>query len=523
MKRRDLLTGAAAALAAPAIARAQSTTTLKFVPYADLALLDPLVSAFVTRNHVMMVFDTLYGLDASGTPQPQMVQGHTVEQDGKLWRLTLRPGQLFHDGTPVLARDVVASLQRWATTDAFGQALLAATDELSAPSDSVVQFRLSRPFPLLPAALAKPTNLMAAIMPERLARTPATTRLVEMVGSGPFRYVASERVAGARNVYRKFEKYVPRPDGAPSFTAGPRIAYFDQVEWLTTPDPATQAAALQSGEVDWVEQPVMDLVPQLAKDPHIKLLVVENSGLIGVLRFNHLFPPFDNPAIRQAVLKAVKQKEFMQAVVGDNAKFDASVGVFSPGMPMATDVGMEVLSGQHDLAQLKRDIAAAGYRGERVVYLTATDVARTNAICEVGADMLRGLGMNVDEVSTDWGTVVQRSTKMAPLDQGGWSIFGSFWGGWDFATPAGHLALRGNGTKAWNGWPTAPKLEALRAEWLAAPDLAAQQAIARQIQMQAFVDVPFLPLGSYYQPTAYRSDLTGMLTGLPLFTNLRRV
>jgi peptide/nickel transport system substrate-binding protein len=506
----------------PAIARAQSATTLKFIPYADLALLDPLVSAFVTRNHVMMVFDTLYALDATGTPQPQMVQGHTVEQEGRLWRLTLRPQLSFHDGTPVLARDVVASLQRWATTDAFGQALMAATDELSAPSDTVVQFRLNRPFPLLPAALAKPTNLMAAIMPERLARTPATTRLVEMVGSGPFRYVASERVPGARNVYRKFENYVPRPDGSPSFTAGPRLAYFDQVEWLTTPDPATQTAALQSGEVDWVEQPVMDLVPRLAQDPKIKLLVVENTGLIGVLRFNFLFPPFDNPAIRQVVLKAVKQKEFMQAVVGDNAKFDASVGVFSPGMPMANQAGMEVLDGQHNPDQLKRDLVAAGYKGERVVYLTATDVPRINAICEVGADMLRGLGFNVDEVSTDWGTVVQRQVKMQPLDQGGWSMFGSFWGGWDFATPAGHLALRGNGVKAWNGWPTLPKLEALRNDWLAAPDLATQKAIAEKIQLQAFQDVPFLPLGSYYQPTAYRANLTGMLTGLPLFTNLRR-
>ncbi len=522
MKRRELLVGGGAAVALPSIARAEATTTLKFVPYADLALLDPLVSAFVTRNHVMMVFDTLYGLDASGTPQPQMVAGHVVEEDGRLWRLTLRPGLLFHDGTKVLARDVVASLQRWATGDSFGQALFAATDELSAVSDDVVQFRLKRPFALLPAALAKPTNLMAVIMPERLARQALMPRLTEMVGSGPFRFVAAERVPGARNVYRRFEKYAPRPDGAVSFTAGPRIAHFDQVEWLTTPDPATQVAALQSGEVDWVEQPVMDLVPRLAQDKNIQLLVVESSGLIGVLRFNHLFPPFDNPAIRQAVLKAVKQHEFMQAVVGDNATFDDKVGIFSPSMPMASDAGMEVLSGKHDPAQLKADIIAAGYKGERVVYLTATDVPRINAICEVGADMLRGLGLNVDEVSTDWGTVVQRQSKMAPLEQGGWSMFGSFWGGWDFATPAGHLALRGNGVKAWNGWPTAPKLEALREEWLAAPDLGAQQAIARQIQLQAFIDVPFLPLGLYMQPTAYRMGLSGMMTGLPLFTGLRR-
>ncbi|MGU3284710.1 ABC transporter substrate-binding protein [Methylobacterium mesophilicum] len=523
MKRRDVLAGAAAFLATPSLVRAQSATTLKFVPYADLALLDPLVSAFVTRNHVMMVFDTLYALDADGIPRPQMVQGQSIDDEGRRVRLTLRAGLKFHDGTPVLGRDVVASLKRWATTDAFGQALMAATDELSAPSDTVVEFRLKRPFPLLPNALAKPTNLMAAIMPERLAATPPTTRLTEMVGSGPFRFVADERVPGARNVYRRFDGYVPRSDGAPSFCAGPRIAHFDRVEWLTNPDPGTQVAALQAGEVDWVEQPLMDLVPSLRTNRAIKLQVVEDKGLIGVLRFNFLHPPFDNPAIRRAVLRAINQTEFMQAVAGENAAVDTQVGVFGPaGLPMANDAGMEALSGKHDLAKLKAEIAGAGYRGERVMFLTATDVPRISAICSVGVETMRRLGLNVDEVSTDWGTVVQRSTNQQPIDKGGWSVFGSFWGGYDMMNPAGHLLLRGTGRKAWNGWPTDDRLESQRQAWIEATDEAGQRDLARQIQVQAFEDVPFLPLGSYLQPTAYRADLSGVLTGLPLFTNVRR-
>jgi peptide/nickel transport system substrate-binding protein len=524
MRRRDILAGATASLiAAPSLVRAQAATTLKFTPYADLALLDPLVSAFVTRNHVMMVFDTLYALDAAGMPRPQMVGGESVEDGGRRVRLTLRDGLKFHDGTPVLGRDVVASLRRWASTDSFGQALMAATDELSAPSDTTVEFRLKRAFPLLPNALAKPTNLMAAIMPERLAATPPTTRLTEMVGSGPFRFVANERVPGARNVYRRFEGYVPRTDGVPSFCAGPRIAHFDRVEWLTNPDPGTQVAALQAGEVDWVEQPLMDLVPSLRTNRAIKLQVLEDKGLIGVLRFNFLHPPFDNPAIRRAVLQAVNQTEFMQAVAGENAAVDTRVGVFGPaGLPMANDFGMEALSGKHDVAKLRRDIAAAGYKGERVVFLTATDVPRINAICSVGVEMMRQLGLNVDEVSTDWGSVVQRSTSQQPIDKGGWSVFGSFWGGYDVMNPAGHLLLRGTGLRAWNGWPTDERLENQRQSWIDAADQAERLEIARQIQVQAFEDVPFLPLGSYLQPTAYRADLTGMQVGLPLFTNIRR-
>jgi peptide/nickel transport system substrate-binding protein len=363
---------------------------------------------------------------------------------------------------------------------------------------------------------------MAAIMPERLARAPTTPRLTEMVGSGPFRFVADERVPGARNVYRRFDDYVPRPDGTPSFAAGPRIAHFDRIEWMTTPDPGTQIAALQAGEVDWVEQPIMDLVPKLKSTPGLNVQVIETTGLIGVLRFNHLFPPFDNPAIRRAVLKAVNQREFMEAVAGENAPIDDKVGIFAPGMGMANDAGMEGF-GHRDAGELKREIIAAGYTGERVVYLTATDVPRINAICEVGAQMLRSIGLNVDEVSTDWGTVVQRSVRAQPLDKGGWSMFGAFWGGYDMMSPAGHLALRGNGTAGWNGWPTSERLESLRQAWLEAPDLAAQKAIARDLQLQAWQDVPYLPLGRYLQPTAYKSNLTGMLSGLPLFTNLRRV
>jgi peptide/nickel transport system substrate-binding protein len=528
MKRRQLLryaagSAAAGGLARPAIVRAASATTLKFVPYADLALLDPLASAFVTRNHVMMVFDTLFALAADGTAQYQMLAGHTVEADGKLWTLTLRDGLLFHDGTPVLARDVVASLRRWGEKDAYGQALMVATDSLSAPNDQTIVFRLNRPFPLLPQALAKPTNLVAAIMPERLATAQPGKLLTEMVGSGPYRFIANERNSGARNVYAKFEKYVPR-DGVASFCAGPRIANFERVEWLTTPDPSTQAAALRNGEVDWVEQPVMDLVPSLKQNPNLKVEVVETTGLIGVLRFNHLYPPFDNPAIRRAALRAVNQREFMAAVAGeaDPGVINDHVGFFAPTSVYASNAGMENFSPDPDLAALKKEIMAAGYNGEKVVFLGASDVARITAIWEVGADLLGKIGLNVDYQSYDWGTVVQRTTRTQPPTEGGWSIFGSMWGGYDWDNPAGNAALRGNGKNAWFGWPTAPKLEAIRDQWLHATDLPTQKALAADMQRQAFEDAPCMPLGLYYQPVAYRADLTNMQKGLILFTGIKR-
>jgi peptide/nickel transport system substrate-binding protein len=512
----------AAVLARPALVRSELASTLKFIPYADLALLDPAVSAFVTRNHVMMVFETLFAMDEAGVARPQMLAGYSTEEDGLTWTLTLRPGLKFHDGTAVLGRDVVASLRRWQVNDAFGQALAEATNELDAPSDTEIRFRLKRRFHLLPDALAHPTNTMAVIMPERLAETSANVRLTEIVGSGPFRYLPDERLPGARNVYARFEGYVPRPDGTPSFRAGPQVAYFDRVEWLTTPDPGTQAAALQAGEVDWVEQPLMDLVGTLRADRNLRVEVVETKGLIGFLRFNHLFPPFDNQRIRQAVLKAVHQKEFMTAVVGGNADFDSHCGFFPPGSPYATDAGMEALNGRHSVAEIRRELEAAGYKGERIVYLEPTDVPRINAIAQVGADMLQQLGMNVDVVATDWGTTVQRSVKRQALDKGGWSMYAAFTGGYDTANPGCHQQLRGNGEHAGNGWPTSPKLEALRDAWLETEDKDTRLTLARQMQAQATEDVPYLPLGSYFQPVAYKADLTDMRKGLIQFTGVRR-
>ncbi len=198
------------------------------------------------------------------------------------------------------------------------------------------------------------------------------------------------------------------------------------------------------------------------------------------------------------------------------------MGFFAPSSLSASDAGMENFSSSPDLMTLCKAVAATGYHGEKVVFLAASDVPRIAAICQVGADVLSKIGVNVDYQSVDWGTVVQRITRSQPISEGGWSIFGSMWGGLDWDNPAGDLALRGNGKNAWFGWPTAPKLEAIRDQWLRATDLPTQKALAADMQRQAFEDVPCLPLGLYYQPVAYRADLTGMMKGLILFTGVKR-
>ena len=183
MLRRQLFSGAAGVAVASslprfAIAQRGNARTLRFIAQSDLAVIDPIITtAYISRNHAYLVWDTLYGMDENFRAQPQMVQGHTVEDDGKRITMVLRSGLTFHDGEPVRAADAVASIRRWAARDALGQVLFASLDDLSATDDRTFVFRLKKPFPLLFEALAKPSTPVCFIMPERLARTDPGTAI----------------------------------------------------------------------------------------------------------------------------------------------------------------------------------------------------------------------------------------------------------------------------------------------------------------------------------------------------------
>jgi peptide/nickel transport system substrate-binding protein len=533
MRRRDLLRsslgaglGAAigSSLGLPRIARAQGARTLRFVPQADAAILDPMITTgLVNRNHGFLVFDTLYGVDENLQPQPQMVAGHVVEDGGKIWVMTLREGLKFHDSEPVRGRDVVASLKRWASRDAFGNSLFNVVDEISAPDDRTVRWRLKTPFPLLPEALGKVGAIIAFIMPERLAQTDSVMPVKELVGSGPFRFKADEQVPGARLVYQRFDGYVPRPDGTPSMLAGPKIANFDRVEWQVMPDPATAAAALQRGEIDWWDQPIVDLLPTLRANKALKVELLDNVGNVGVLRFNHTLPPFDNPAIRRAMLSAVSQRDFMSVIGGDDSSlWHDKVGFFAPGSNMASEEGMEALNGPRDLAAAAKAIKDAGYKGETVLLMAPGDFPVIGQMSEVAADLFKRLGFNLDYIVMDWGSMLKRMNSRETPDKGGYNAFCTYSAGVTQLNPSAHNFLRGSGDKATFGWARSPRLEELRDAWLVAPDAAAQKKIGIEMQRQAFIDVPYVPLGVFYQPTAYKKELTGVLRGLPLFWNVRR-
>jgi peptide/nickel transport system substrate-binding protein len=520
MTRRDFaaLSGAGfVALAAGRRALGADSKALRMIVRTDLRVLDPIwTTAYVSRNHGYMIFDTLFALDSKFKPQPQMVGDYSLSPDKLVWQFALRPGLKFHDGEPVRGADCVASLKRWMARDALGQALVTTLAELTGGDDNSFTIRLKEPFPLLLDGLAKISSLVPFIMPQRTAKTGPFQQITDTVGSGPFKFVREEFEPGHKAVYVKNNDYVPR-SGPPDWASGGKVVKVDRVEWLVIPDVSTAAAALTNGEVDWWENPTLDLARMLATNPDITVVDTDPLGSMGLLRFNQLLPPFDNVKMRQAVLAATDQAEFMTALAGDPKDWKRCASFFTCGTPMASDAGIAALTGKRDIEAAKRMVAEAGYNGEPIVVLDGVDLPTSHAHALIAVDLLKKLGFNVELASADWGTVVTRRASKKPVAEGGWNVFGTDFLGAEMLNPWLNPPLPANGDSAWFGWPKDDKLEESRKEWLRASDSEVRQEIAARIQKRAFETVPYIPTGQYLPKTAYRKNVKGVIDAPALF------
>jgi peptide/nickel transport system substrate-binding protein len=511
MRRREFLAGlAASTLPLPAIAQGASRV-LKVIHSTDLSALDPIwTTAPATKDYAFMVYDQLFSVDIDYKVRPQMAEGWTVEDGGRTYLLGLREGLKFHDGEPVRSQDCIASIKRWAARDGFGQALGAVIDVMEPIDDRRFRVRLKKPFPLLPAAFGKSNSSQCFIMPERAANTSPTTQIREHIGSGPFRFLRDEWVPGARAAWAKFEDYVPRQE-APSGIAGGRVAKVDRVEWTIIGDAATASAAMMRGEQDYWDQVLFDLIPSMKRNSDLVVKSRIAGGTYGMLRFNQLQPPFDNPELRRAVATAVDQTDYMRAIAGDDQEnWRVCNSFFACGTPFASEAGGAIL-GEKNVEKAKQMVRAAGYKGERVVQIAATDSSTINAMSQITQDLLLRLGFNVDYVATDFGTMTQRRVNREPVEKGGWSVFNTTWNSPDVLDPAVNQLLRANGGAAWFGWPSDEKLEKLRAEWFDAAEPVEQKRLAIEMQEQAFKTLPYIPLGNFTQPHAWNKKVTGVI------------
>jgi peptide/nickel transport system substrate-binding protein len=502
---------AAAAFAAPAYAQSTSNgATLKVALHSDLKIVDPIwTTALISTHHGNMVYDTLFALDDKFEVKPQMVDKWEVSPDKLTWTFTLRDGLEWHDGKPVTAEDCVASIKRWGAKDSMGQKLLGVVTELSAPDAKTIKMVLKQPYGLVLESLGKSSSNVAFMMPKEVASTDPNTQITDATGSGPFIFKKDEWKAGEKAVYVKNLKYKPRPEPA-SGLAGGKVAKVDRVEWIWIPDTSTQVNALINGEVDLVEIVPPDLLPLLAKEKNIKTMVTNTAGRQYAMRFNVLFKPFDNPKVRQAVLYALSQKEFLDANVGNPEYYKECKSLFPCGSPLESTKGWDdKLSG--NVAKAKELLAAAGYDGTPVVLLHQTDTSGHNNLATVAKPQLEKIGLKVDLQPMDWQTLVTRRAKKDAPDKGGWSAFFTSWGATDVLNPVSAAFLNASCDKATFGWPCDPELEKLRDAFASEADPVKQKAIAEQVQLRV-VDYPtHAPLGQFTTPTAIRTNLDGLL------------
>jgi peptide/nickel transport system substrate-binding protein len=502
---------AAVPMAEPASAEPK---TLRVAMHADVRTLDPFwTTQTIAGIHGLMVYDTLFSSDAELKPQPQMVDKWNVSEDRKIYEFTLRDGLKFHDGSPVTSKDVVASMHRWGKRDGAGKQLFEYTASLVAHDDKTFVWTLKEPYGLLIDILAKTGTSIPFVMREKEAMVDAFQQIQEVVGSGPFVFKRDEWVPGSKTVYEKFAGYVPRKEPA-SGHAGGKVVKVDRVEFVWLADPQTAQSALVAGEIDYLENPQPDFLPILESTPGIKIESHPAMGTMGILQLNHLHPPFNNVKARQAMFYIINNADYLNTIAADPKLQKLCFSYFGCDVAMETDAGSEVYKGKKDYKKAEALFKEAGYNGEPITILHATDHQYINPANLVMIQQLRKAGfLKLDVQAMDWGTVVSRRAKKEPPAQGGWNIFITGTTVLTSSSPITHTSIGMGCDKAWFGWPCDARFEELRKAWAFAQDVAARKQVAIELSKRAYDQVPYISFAQWRNPVAYRSDrLTGVLS-----------
>jgi peptide/nickel transport system substrate-binding protein len=501
---------------------AAQQTTLRVVMHSDLKILDPIwTTAYITRNHGYMIYDTLFAVDAEDQIRPQMVEEWSVSPDQLVWTFKLRDGLLFHDGQPVTSDDVVASLRRWGARDAMGTKLMSLVSELATVDEQTFRLSVTAPTGLVLVALGKPSSNAPFIMPKRVAETPPNEQITEYVGSGPFVFKQDEWSPGDRIVYVKFDRYRPREEPA-SGLAGGKVVKVDRVEWRAVPDQQTAINALVAGEVDLIEAPMHDLIPVAARSPDVKFVDWNPLGNQFTFRFNVLHKPFDDPKVRQALFYAFNQEDFLKAVVGEPKYYRVCRSIYPCGTPLATDAGMEDKL-TSNMRRARELLEEAGYDGTPIVLMHSTDLAGLTNLAPVAKSLMERAGLKVDMQSMDWQSLVARRARKDPPSEGGWHGFFTYWVAADVRNPIDNPFLNASCDTALFGWPCDEEMEMLRDAFARAIDPAEQKQLAARVQLRLIEYPTLIHLGQWYQPAAMRRNVDGMLTAsVPVFWNIEK-
>ena len=514
MNRREMILGTAAGLATgiglPQIARAGGGSVTAMLE-SEVVILDPhLTTASITRTFGYHVFDTLFAMDSKGVIHPQMVDSVRTSADRLVWDFTLRPNLAFHDGSPVTARDCVASLRRWGPLDSLGRMLMAATDTMAVKDSNSFSITLKHPFPLMLDVLGKPNAVVPFMMPERIIPAQHGERIKDIVGSGPFVFDKARWRTGDTMVLTRNGQYVPRAEPA-NFVSGGKKVLIDELVLKVIPDASTGATALIAGEIDYMQYLPFDWLDKLGSEAGLSIMNLSGVDMFqGNFRLNHASGPFADPEVRRVLWQLVDQDEIMQAIgVPDRYRVKTCPSFWMCGAPLQTSAGSEIARFSIDGA--RQALTRTRYRGEPVIMMqVAGSISQTAG--DVLADHMKNAGFTVQPEVMDWGTVLARRAKRE-----GWSLFPVYSNGIDMDSPLTHFYVANN-CADYPGWSCDAPMTTMLEDFANAPDFATRRKIAEAIQIEAYKLVPSVMWGQFARPAGYRKRLKDMIiSAFPMF------
>jgi peptide/nickel transport system substrate-binding protein len=481
--------------------------TINFAGYSEPPTVDgSWTTAIVVQIPSIHVFESLMAYDAEWAAQPMLAEDVEISDDGLTVTFHLRDGVNFHNGDVMDAEDVVASIERWLSVAGNGQDTEPFVDSVEATDDLTVEWQLNSSFAPLLNYLSSPLGYTCIIVPAEIAEAAMDDRLGEdqYIGTGPYQFV--EHVPDQHILVERFEDYSSRDDEASNY-AGAKTAYADEIRFVTVPDASARIAGVEAGDYHWAEEVTRDDYDRLLDDPNVEAEILSPLRWKGII-FNKRRGPFTDPNLRRAALYALDMEEIMFAAFGDEEFWRLDHSLLPEETPWYSDVGAD----EHnlmDIEQARQLVEDSDYDGEEIRWMSPSDREDYYAVALTAVPMLQEIGLNVEVLGVDWGTVVDRRT-----DEDEWEIFNTGFGFGPEPTTVAFIP------SDWPGWWESDEKEAALQAVMEETDQDAREELWDEFQQVFYDEVPVIKVGDFFALTIYRTELHGGLVAQePRFWN----
>lgn len=451
-------------------------------------------TADVTTNDAQGIFESLFALDASGSPQPLLATGAQWSGDNLTLSLPLRTNVLFHNGAPMTSADVVASLQRWLRLAPLGQSSASAIKGITAEGPHMVVIQLNRPFGLLPTYIAAP-NAMPAVMPRAIIEKYGDKPVQDYIGTGPYMFKEWKHDAYIRLV--RFDKYVSANQPAGGY-GGQRVAFVDEIDIFAVPDANTRLAGMQSGQYDIGFSIPADQYAQVKATPTLSTAILKPDSWF-IFSLNKKARMFANLKLRQAFRKAIDSKPIMEAAFGPQEFWSIASPTIGYLAYQDDKTGADVFNHQ-DIPGAKALLQEAGYNGQPLVWLTTKNYDWMYKGSLVAKSQLEAAGFKVDLQVLDWATVVQRRAQPEIYE-----VFQTGMGG----APAIPPAMDAFVSEKWPGFWSDPRKDDAMKKFESSVRLEDRKAAWSEVQRLFYEDVVAVKVGDFYEYFVLQKKVQG--------------